>query len=251
VSTGGQEPSNPGGSGGSGSSGGSSYPGGSIIPGGSTGSGSTGGTVTPGGSTGSDSSNGSNGSDSSNGSNGSTGSDTTGPSEDLGDDTTGGVTSGTTTTTTKKVPAKGKTVTQSGITYKVTKSSAKNGTVSVISVKNQTKVTIPASIKISGYTFKVTAIAGKAFYKKTKLTTVVIGKNVTKIGANSFRNCTKLKSVTFKGTTAPTIGKNAFKGTASKITVRVPKAMKSSVLKKLKTRLKSAGISKNVKYKKV
>lgn len=65
----------------------------------------------------------------------------------------------------RKVPAKGKIVTVGGLKYKITKSAAKNGTVAVSGVKNKKvrTVTIPASVKVCGYRFRVTSIRSNAF----------------------------------------------------------------------------------------
>lgn len=54
-------------------------------------------------------------------------------------------------------------------------------------------MTVPATIKYKGKTYKVTEVASGALRGKKKLQTVVIGKNVTKIGANAFSKCKKLK----------------------------------------------------------
>lgn len=59
--------------------------------------------------------------------------------------------------------------------------------------KDVKKVTVPATIKYKGKTYKVTEVASGALRGKKKLQTVVIGKNVTKIGANAFSKCKKLK----------------------------------------------------------
>ena len=58
--------------------------------------------------------------------------------------------------------------------------------------KTLATVNIPATISVYGKTLKVTAIADKAFYKNTNITTLKIGKNVTKIGKSAFASCTKL-----------------------------------------------------------
>ena len=43
----------------------------------------------------------------------------------------------------------------------------------------------------------MTAIAPNAFKNNKKLTTVTIGKYVTKVGNNAFKGCKKLKTVKF------------------------------------------------------
>lgn len=128
----------------------------------------------------------------------------------------------------KKVPAKGKKYTTGNVTYKVTKSAAKNGTVTVSGVKTKKlkSATIKDTVKIDGYTFKVTAIAAKAFKGCSKLKSVTIGKNVKTIGANAFAGDKKLKTIKIKGSALKSVGKKAFS--------KVPKSAKATVPKKKK-----------------
>ena len=153
----------------------------------------------------------------------------------------------------KKVPAKGSVHkgADGKLAFKVTKSDAKNGTVTVSKLLKKTvkTVTIPATVTIDGYTFKVTAVANNVFKNASRLKSVVIGANVKSIGKSSFYKCKKLATITFKGIKAPGVGKNAFKSGKSKVTVKVPKKMKKSQLNKLKKALKKAGVKK-ASYKK-
>lgn len=152
------------------------------------------------------------------------------------------------------VPALNTLIEGADLQYTVTKSDAVNGTVTVSAVtaagKNKGTITIPATVEKDGYSFKVTAINKNVFKDcKKKLKSVVIGANVTEIGANSFNKCSKIKNIRFMGTTAPKkAGKNAFKGIKSTCKIFYPKSMSKSELKKLKKIMKSAG--KKVKYKK-
>ena len=153
----------------------------------------------------------------------------------------------------KKVPAKGSVHKSADgkLAFKVTKSDAKNGTVTVSKLLKKTvkTVTIPATVTIDGYTFKVTAVANNVFKNASRLKSVVIGANVKSIGKSSFYKCKKLATITFKGIKAPGVGQNAFKSGKSKVTVKVPKKMKKSQLNKLKKALKKAGVKK-ASYKK-
>ncbi len=89
-------------------------------------------------------------------------------------------TENTGTTDKKKKPAVGTVKTVGQIKYKVT---GKNTvTVNKYAKKNITKTSIPATVKINGYTFKVTAIADSAFSGCSKLTKVTVGSNVKAIG---------------------------------------------------------------------
>lgn len=147
----------------------------------------------------------------------------------------------------KAVPALDSLIEDANLQYRVTKSDAVNGTVKVSGVtaagKKKGTITIPASVEKDGYTFKVTAIDKNVFKGcKKKLKSVIIGTNVTEIGANSFNKCSKLKSIRFMSTTAPKkVGKNAFKGIKSACKIFYPKSMSKSELKKLKKKMKSAG----------
>ena len=150
-----------------------------------------------------------------------------------------------------KVPAVGTTTTVKGVKYAVTKSAAKGGTAEAVKVTGKgKKITITATVKIDGVTFKVTSIKKNAAKKNKNMTSVVIGKNVTSIGANSFANSKKLANVTFKGTKAVKVGSKAFKGTSAKMKVVIPKKMSKKTLNTLKRNLKKAGISKKAVYKK-
>ena len=104
--------------------------------------------------------------------------------------------------------------------------------------KTCTNVTIPATVKISRTTYKVTAISANAFKGMTKLKKVTIGKNVGKIGAKAFYNCKNLSQITIASTTLSSgkVAGNTFSGTKKKAVVKVPKskynAYKKFLLKK-------------------
>lgn len=121
-----------------------------------------------------------------------------------------------------KVPGKGKKYTVGKLKYKVTKSSAKAGTVSVTGAKSKsaTSVSIPKTVKISGYTFKVTGIEAKAFSGYKKLTKAVIGENVKSVGKSSFQGCAKLKTVTL-GKNVAIISEAAFSGCKSLTSITI------------------------------
>ena len=65
--------------------------------------------------------------------------------------------------------------------------------------KTVKKITVPATVKVSGKTYKVTAVSANAFKGCKKLTSVTIGKNVTSIGKKAFYKCSKLKTVIIIG----------------------------------------------------
>ncbi len=153
------------------------------------------------------------------------------------------------TTAIKAAPKKNTKLTdaKTGNKYKITKAGTSGGTVEFTFPKNKkvTKVTIPATVKIDGITYKVTSVAKNACKGCTKLTTVTINKNVSKIGANAFSGCKKLKKITIKTTKlkSSTVGKNAFKGTPKNAKVKVPKKS----LKAYKKFLYKKGLHKKAK----
>ena len=160
------------------------------------------------------------------------------------------------------LPAVGTQITSSSAVYKVTKSSSSQKEVTYVKPKSKKKasVSIPDTIKISGFTYKVTSVSANALSGNKKVTKITVGKNVTSIGKNAFKKCTKLKTVTLKSTslksigsnafygdknlktitikssklTSKSVGKNAFKGTNKKLTIKVPKKKVSSYKKFLK-----------------
>lgn len=148
----------------------------------------------------------------------------------------------------KPLPKKGTTQIIGNLKYKVTKSNAKTGTVTVVSAKDkkQKSVTIPATVNINGYDFKVTAIAGSAFKANTKLTKVVIGTNVKTIGTKAFYGCKKLKTITVKSKVVTKVNKNAFKGIYKKAKIKLPK-MSSKKFKKYKKKFANKGQASTVK----
>lgn len=143
-----------------------------------------------------------------------------------------------------ELPSQGTTLTdtKTKTKYKVTKAGQTNGTVEyvVTTAQKVTSVTIPATVKIDGVTYKVTSIANNAFKGNKNITKVVIGANVTTIGKNAFNGCKKLKTVKI-GKNVTAIKANAFKGctalTSLTLPARVTKigANAFSGCKKLKT----------------
>ncbi len=133
--------------------------------------------------------------------------------------------------------------------YSVTSVSDAAREVTYVCPKNtkKTSITIPDTIKINGYTYKVTEIASKAFKNNKKLKSVTIGKNVKKIGKEAFCSCKKLKKITIKSKVLKSVGKNAIKNIHKKATIRVQKTQ----LKKYKKLFKSkTGYKKSMKIKK-
>ncbi|MBE5942340.1 MAG: leucine-rich repeat domain-containing protein [Lachnospiraceae bacterium] len=162
---------------------------------------------------------------------------------------------------------------KTGVQYKVTTSSATNGTVEFTKPKDKKvkKVVVPDTVTINGITYKVTSIAknafngfkrlekvtigknvitigDKAFYKCTKLSKITIPAKVSKIGKQAFYGCKKLKSITIKTKklTSKKVGSKAFTGTPKNAKVKVP----SKSLKSYKKFLYKKGLNKKAKIKK-
>ena len=95
--------------------------------------------------------------------------------------------------------------------------------------KKLKSVTLPESL---------TQIGNRTFYNCVALTKIVIPSNVAKIGKQAFTNAKKLKNIVIRTTklTAKNIGAKAFKGTAAKATVKVPKSKLKSYQKILVTK---------------
>ena len=149
-----------------------------------------------------------------------------------------------TETPAAKIPAVGTTKTVGKAIYKVTKSDAKNGTVTLLKLtsKNEKKFTVPAAVKVDGVSFKVTEISRNAFKNNKKLKQVTIGKNVTKIGANAFSEDKSLKKITIKSAKLKKAGKRAFKGIHAKCKIKVPKKKLSAYKRLLKGKGQKAGV---------
>lgn len=120
---------------------------------------------------------------------------------------------------------KGQKYTVNGIKYEIISTDSTKTVGFANGKKNSKKITIPATVKIKGKTFKVKSIKSNAFKNSKKLTTLVIGANVKIIEKNAFKGCKNLKKITIKSKklTAAKVAKNAFKGINKKATVKVPK----------------------------
>lgn len=121
------------------------------------------------------------------------------------------------------------TFTEGGRMYKIT--SVKSKTVEyqgleAYKAKKATRLTVPSTVTCNNVTYKVTSIAKNACKNYKKLKKVTIGKYVTKIGDNAFYGCSKLTTVTFKGSKVTKIGARAFKKCSSLKSISLPKDLK-------------------------
>ena len=111
--------------------------------------------------------------------------------------------------------------------YKITKSTNSGGTVAFLGTTNKrvASITIPATMKIDGRTYKVTSVKEGAFANNIKIKSIVIGKNVKKIGKNAFYGCGKLKTLVLNANTVVDVETNAIKGISKKAVIKVPKKL--------------------------
>lgn len=140
---------------------------------------------------------------------------------------------------------------KSGASYKVTSAQSSNRSVSYQKPKNKKvkTVSIPDTVTIGGYKYKVTGIAKNAFKGCTRLRKVTIGKHVTTIGIKAFYGCKKLKNITVKTKklTLQKVGRQAFKGISSDAVFKIP----ANRYKKYKNILKKRGAGKTTTFKKL
>ncbi|MDO5424763.1 MAG: NPCBM/NEW2 domain-containing protein [Eubacteriales bacterium] len=125
-----------------------------------------------------------------------------------------------------------KTYTSGNLKYKITSTGKKTAQVVGMVNAGKTSVTIPSTVKILGTNYKVTAVAAKAFYKKTSVKTMVVGANVQTIGKQAFYGCSRLNKITVKTTKLESVGTNALKGIKKNARIYVPRR-KYTAYKKL------------------
>lgn len=97
-------------------------------------------------------------------------------------------------------------------------------TVTLVKGAKKAKVVIPATGIFNGKTYKVTAIGASAFKSNKKIKSVTIGKNVKVIGKKAFYKASKLKTVIIRSKLLKSskIGKYAFKGVKKGVVFKVP-----------------------------
>ena len=107
--------------------------------------------------------------------------------------------------------------------------------------KNAKTLRIPDTVTANGKDYKVTEIRAKACRGMKKLTTLVIGKNISKIGKQAFEKCKKLKKITIKNAKMKKngFGSKCFSGIAAKAKFKVPKAALKNYTKWIKSRGKA------------
>lgn len=126
---------------------------------------------------------------------------------------------------------KGKVYTVNGYKYKY----LGNNKVQVTGTTKPKKNIVIKDIVILGGSrvCKVTSIGASAFKGNKKVTSVSIGKNVSKIGKWAFANDKKLKKVVFTGTQIVKMDKTAWKKNSTEIKFYIPKVAKKRYRKLL------------------
>lgn len=114
------------------------------------------------------------------------------------------------------------TVTKAGEEVRFSKANAK-----------KKSVTIPATIKADGISYKVAEVGANAFKNNKKVKKVVIGANISKIAKKAFNKCPNLKIVVIKSTklTKKTAGKKCFSKVNKKMVIKVSKKSKKTYAK--------------------
>lgn len=110
-----------------------------------------------------------------------------------------------------------------GNTYRLISNGASPAATLVKASKKKAKITVPASVKKNGVAVSVTAIGNNAFKNRKKVKTVVIGKNVQRIGKKAFAGCRNLRKITVKSRMVRMVGKKAFQSISSRAVIKVPK----------------------------
>lgn len=120
--------------------------------------------------------------------------------------------------------------------YRITAKSGTSKTVEVVKPVKKTykSIVIPATVKIGSNTYKVTSVKASAFAKNTKLTKIVFGKNISRIGTKAMYNCKKLKQIIFKTKKMKSFGKKVFRGIPMTTNFTIPKSVLSSYKKMIK-----------------
>lgn len=144
--------------------------------------------------------------------------------------------------------AVGTIIKQGNASFSVTSGNASNPEVALKAPvsKSVKSFVVPTTITENGITYKVTSIGDNAFKNCKKLTKVTIGENIVTIGKQAFYNCAKLKTVTIKSKSLKKIGSSAFKKIHPKATFKVPKSKKKAYKKLFKSKV---GYKKTMKIK--
>ncbi len=95
----------------------------------------------------------------------------------------------------------------------------------------KSSVVIPDTVKVKGKNYKIVKVANNALANNKKVKQITVGANVTTIGKGAFQNCTKLKTIYIQSEKLKKVGKNALKGTSSKLKIEAPSNKKRAYSK--------------------
>lgn len=120
--------------------------------------------------------------------------------------------------------------------YQITKDSGTERTVTYLYPTKKTFKTakVMPTVSYNGTSYKVTAIAKKAFAKNKKLRSVTIGKYVETIGASAFAGDGQLRKITVQTSVLKSVGKKALKGIHKNCKIKVPGKSLKDYQKKFK-----------------
>ena len=99
--------------------------------------------------------------------------------------------------------------------------------------KKVKSIVIPATVKFSGKTYKVTKVSDNSGTCYDNVKKITFGKNITTIGKNAF-HCPKLSKIIFKGTAVKKIKKKSILDVKKKVKVKAPKKVKKKYIRFLK-----------------
>lgn len=108
--------------------------------------------------------------------------------------------------------------------YQITKDSGTEYTVTYLKPTKKTfkNAKVMSTVSYKGTSYKVTAIAAKAFAKNKKLRSATVGKYVETIGASAFAGDGQLKKITVQTNVLKNVGKKALKGIHKDCKIKVP-----------------------------
>lgn len=130
---------------------------------------------------------------------------------------------------------KGSTFQKGDLVFKVLSVSKKQGKLAVVKGKRKkaSKIVIPATIKRSNISFRVTEVGKRAFYQQKRLKSVYIGANVERIGKQAFYQDNQLKKIVFRTKKLKRVGAKAFIGINDNARLVVPKSCKKQYVRLL------------------
>ncbi|NJB81842.1 leucine-rich repeat domain-containing protein [Wenyingzhuangia aestuarii] len=113
--------------------------------------------------------------------------------------------------------------TVAGITYEITSETTVKVILNITNGYSGT-VTIPATVAYNNVSYRVTEISDRAFSYNEKLTSILIGSNITTLVSSVFDSCSNLASVIIPSSVT-TIGESAFEDCSSLTYISIPNSV--------------------------